>query len=336
MRAAYEGAGPPPRRGRQTVSVPASLPVAAGLLLGYAADSAFGDPARAHPVALYGNAADALQRQLWRDDRAAGVRYVALAVGAPTLLTLVLDARLRRRLGPPGRLLLVAGTTWASLGGRSLAAEGEAMRELLAADDLDGARNRLSHLCSRDATELSIDEIARAAVESIAENTSDAVTGPLLWGALAGPAGIVAYRCANTLDAMVGHRTPRYERFGWAAAKLDDMLNMAPARLTGALTVAVAPLVGGHPHDAWRAWWRDAAKHPSPNAGVVEATAAGALGIRLGGTNRYAGRLQERGELGTGRRAIVEDLPRAGRLARSVANAALVACVAAALGGRRG
>lgn len=315
--------------------MPASPSLALGLLLGYAADAFVPDPRRGHPVAVFGAGAHALEHRMWRDDRRTGARYAALAVGAPALAAALCDALTRRHYGPLARVALTAAATWAALGGRSLAQEADEIHRLLAADDLPAARARLSHLCSRDATDLSADEIARAAAESVAENTSDAVTGPLLWGAFAGPAGIVAYRCANTLDAMVGYRNERYANFGWAAARLDDALNVPPARLTGLLTVALAPAVGGHPHDAWRAWWRDAAKHPSPNAGVVEATAAGALGVRLGGANRYDGRVQDRGELGDGRPVTVTDLPRMKRLSRIVGAGACAVSVALALGGGR-
>lgn len=289
-------------------------------------------------MALYGRAADALAQRMWQDEKAAGARFVAVAVGGPTLATLVLERRARGSFGPLGRVAVTAAATWVALGGRSLANEAQVMHDLLDADtdDLSAARVRLGHLCSRDASDLDRDDLARAAVESVAENTSDAVTGPLLWGAVAGPAGIVAYRCANTLDAMVGYRTGRYAQFGWAAARLDDLLNVPPARLTAALTVVAAPLVGGHPHAAWRAWWRDAPGHPSPNAGPVEASAAGALGIRLGGVNRYEGHVEDRGELGDGRPATVSDLPRVARLSRIVGAAALAASVVVALGGRRG
>ena len=123
---------------------------------------------------------------------------------------------------------------------------------------------------------------------------------PLLWAALAGTPGVLLYRGANTLDAMIGHRSPRYAQFGWAAARLDDVLNYAGARLAGVLVVACAPLVGGSAAGAWRAWQRDAAAHPSPNAGVVEAAFAGALGLRLGGPTQYRYELQIRPTLGDG------------------------------------
>ena len=143
--------------------------------------------------------------------------------------------------------------------------------------------------------------MARAGVESLAENTSDAVVAPLFWGAVAGLPGLLGYRAVNTLDAMVGYRSARYARFGRVAARVDDVANLVPARLTAALTVLLAPLVGGRPADALRAWRRDASGHPSPNAGPVEATAAGALGLRLGGRTEYAYGVEDRPSLGDGR-----------------------------------
>jgi adenosylcobinamide-phosphate synthase len=169
----------------------------------------------------------------------------------------------------------------------------------------------------------------------MAENTSDAVVAPLVWAAAAGSPGVLAYRAVNTLDAMVGYRSPRYREFGWAAARLDDAVNLAPARLTGALTVAVAPLVGGSPGAAWRVLRRDHGRHPSPNAGHCEAAAAGALGIRLGGVNRYTGRVEGRPVMGAeGRAPEVADVRRAARLGRLVGLAGAAVCVlgAAALG----
>ncbi len=299
-----------------------------GLAIGYAADLVFADPRRFHPVAGFGSAALRLERSLYADDVRAGARYVTVAVGAPTLLAAGADALVRRR--PAARAVLVAACTWAALGGRSLYREGVVMAALLATGDVAAARRRLSHLCARDPEGLDVDELARATVESLAENTSDAVVAPLFWGAVAGPAGIVAYRCANTLDAMVGYRSPRYARFGSAAARLDDALNVVPARLTAALTVALAPLVGGAPAQAWRAWRDDAPAHPSPNAGPVEASAAGALGVRLGGSNAYGNVVEHRGTLGRGRPVGVGDVPRVLRLSGAVGAAALGCCVALA------
>lgn len=175
------------------------------------------------------------------------------------------------------------------------------MHDLLADDDLPGARQRLTHLVGRDTSVLDEAEVSRAVVESVAENTSDAVVAPLVWGALLGVPGLVGYRAANTLDAMVGHRGERYGRFGWASARFDDLLNLPGARLSGVLAAALAPTVGGRPSAALHAWRRDARRHPSPNAGVVEAAFAGALGVRLGGRNHYAHGTEDRMVLGDGR-----------------------------------
>ncbi|WP_313022691.1 cobalamin biosynthesis protein [Mobilicoccus sp.] len=315
-------------------------PRALGLALGHAADLAWGDPRRGHPVALFGRVAQSA-RDHWqpapssRWARPVGAVYAGTLVGGCVGLGVLTDRFARRRA--LAETAAVALATWAVLGGTSLAAEGDTMGRLLteaeAGDgggDLTAARARLSHLCSRDATDLTAPELARAAVESLAENTSDAVTAPLFWGALAGVPGLLGYRAANTLDAMVGYRTPELREFGWAAARLDDLLNLAPARLAAVLTCLLAPAVGGTPAQAVRAWRRDAAAHPSPNAGPVEATAAGALGVRLGGANTYAGESENRGTLGDGPPPGVADLPRAVRLSRVVSAGSLVASVALA------
>ena len=193
-----------------------------------------------------------------------------------------------------GAVLLTAAATWTALGGTSLARTGALMADLLEAGEVDAARALLPSLCGRDPASLDVDGLARAACESVAENTPDAQVAPLWWAAVAGVPGVVAYRGINTLDAMIGHRSPRYAEFGWAAARLDDLVNLIPARLSAALTVLCAPLVGGSPGGALRAWRRDAARHPSPNAGVVEATFAGALGVRLGGPTQYRHELEIR------------------------------------------
>jgi adenosylcobinamide-phosphate synthase len=164
-------------------------------------------------------------------------------------------------------------------------------------------------------------------VESLAENASDAVVAPLLWGALAGLPGLLGYRAVNTLDAMIGHRTARYRRFGWSAARLDDLLNWAPARLTALAAAAWAPLVGGTAGGAIRVVRRDAGQHPSPNAGVAEAAFAGALGVRLGGCNSYHGTVEDRGMLGDGRPVHVADIAPASRLANAVSMSVLIMAV---------
>ncbi|WP_425310479.1 cobalamin biosynthesis protein [Ammonicoccus fulvus] len=307
---------------------------ATGLLVGWLADEGLGDPSRYHPVAGFGHVASALEQKTWRDQRAAGAAHVALLVGTTLLggvalerLTLVNrpDARRPDPRGPGVlHLALTAAACWAVLGGRSLRREAAAVGTLLAADDLNGARDRIRSLVGRDPTHLSADELARAVIESVAENSSDAVVAPLFWGAVAGIPGLLGYRAINTLDAMIGHRSPRYHRFGWAAARLDDLVNWIPARLAAGLAAAAAPLVGGSPAAAFDTVRADAHKHPSPNAGPVEAAFAGALGVRLGGTNRYGDRVEDRGTLGAGRPVTAADIAGANRLAAAVGVGAAV------------
>jgi adenosylcobinamide-phosphate synthase len=183
-------------------------------------------------------------------------------------------------------------------------------------------------VCGRDPRHLDEQQLARAVVESVAENTADAVVNALAWGALAGAPGLLAFRAANTLDAMVGHRSPRLIRFGWASARLDDVAGWPGARLSALLTVAASDDRGR----AWRVWRRDAASHPSPNAGHAEAAFAGALGVRLGGTLQYGDRTEHRPVLGAELRPVaVADVERACRLSRRVGALALAATVAVAL-----
>jgi len=267
--------------------------------------------ALADRLAGLGRLAGSIERALWQPRRSTGALYTAGVVGGCVLAVRSLE---RRAAGEPGRVALAALTTWVALGGRSLEREASAVAALVAAGDLDGARRRLPALVGRDPTGLGAGELCRAAIESVAENTADAVVGPLLWGALAGSAGTAAYRAANTLDAMVGHRTARHERFGWAAARLDDLLTWPAARLGALLTVALAD----ERLTAWRILRRDGAAHPSPNAGRMEAAFAGALGVRLGGVNRYHGRVEHRAVLGEGRPPTPADITRAVRLSRHV------------------
>ena len=208
---------------------------------------------------------------------------------------------------------------------------------LLTAGDVDGARALLPSLCGRDPAVLDAAGLTRAALESIAENTSDAQVGPLVWATLGGAPAVLMYRAVNTLDAMIGNRSPRYARFGWAAARADDLANLLAARFTGLCVVACAPVVGGSPAEALRAWRRDARRHPSPNAGVAEASFAGALGVRLGGPTQYAHELEIRPTLGDGRVPEVADLARAVRLSRAVQLlAAAVAILSVSVAGRSG
>lgn len=304
-----------------------SDPVAIGLLLGWAADRALGDPRRGHPVALFGTWAGWVETRTHRHSRAAGVLTEALVLAPPLALGVAAT-----RLPGPARALATAALTWAALGGTSLGREGLAVHELLASDDLPGARTRVRNLVGRVTDDLTADEVARAAVESVAENTSDAVVGTLVWGAALGPLGVVLHRTANTLDAMHGHRTARYARFGWAAARLDDLLGWVPARATVLATAAASPLRAG---EVVRTAVQDGRDHPSPNAGPVEAGFAAALGLRLGGRTVYASGAEDRVVMGSGPAPTVADLPRAVLLARRVGVVTLVAVVGARLLARR-
>jgi adenosylcobinamide-phosphate synthase len=311
-----------------------SVARAVGLLLGVAADGVFGDPRRRHPVAGFGQVAKRVEQTLYRDDKAAGVVHVAVLGGGVVALGVVAE-RLSRR-NPVLQALTTAAATWVVLGGRSLAVEGAAIGRELDAGELPAARERLPHLCGRDPSTLDADGLARAVVESVAENTSDAVVAPLLWGAVAGVPGMLGYRAVNTLDAMVGYRSPRYRKFGWVSARLDDVLNLIPARVAAALTVVGAPVVGGSWRGAWQSWHRDAAAHPSPNAGRIEAAFAGALEVRLGGRTVYAHGVEERPILGEGRTPDAGHVTRAVELSRVVGSltAALAALVALLRRGR--
>ncbi|MFL1428674.1 MULTISPECIES: cobalamin biosynthesis protein [unclassified Nocardiopsis] len=286
-----------------------------GMVAGYLLDMAVRDPRRGHPVAVFGRAAGWWERRVYRDSAVAGAVFAAGAV-----LPVVGLGRLAERGGEAA----AAAVTWAVLGGSMLCREAEGIARALEDGDLERARELLPRLCGRDPRGLGEREIARAVVESVAENTSDAVVGPLVWGALGGVAGLAGFRAVNTLDAMVGHRSERYRRFGTPAARLDDVAGWAPARLTALLAVAAAPLVGGDAGRAWRVWRRHGDRHPSPNAGQCEAAFAGALGVSLGGTNVYGDREEQRPLMGEGPPPGVADIRRAVRLSRAVGAGALV------------
>jgi adenosylcobinamide-phosphate synthase len=294
------------------------------LIGGYATDLVLGDPAHWHPVSGFGRVAVALEQSMYAPTRRRGIAFAVALVVVPTVTAEAL-ARAAGR-GHRGREVVLAVLTWVALGGRSLRRESARVIACVERGELDAARRALRALCGRDAAGLDAAGLSRATVESLAENTSDAVVGALLWAALAGPAGVVAYRAVNTLDAMVGHPSERYQAFGWASAKLDDAMNWPAARVAAALACLAAPLVGGSPRSAWATVRRDGGSHPSPNAGLMEAAFAGALGVRLGGALAYGGRVQQRPPLGHGRPACPADVPRARRLSAAVGIAAAIAC----------
>ncbi|MET9800051.1 cobalamin biosynthesis protein [Streptomyces sp. NPDC006368] len=295
---------------------------ACGAAAGLAADLLLADPRRGHPVAAFGRAAGCVEGVLWRDHRAWGALHALVCAGGAAGAAALAARAVRGRRA--ASVALTAASVWAVVGGTTLGREARAIGGALAAGDLEVARERLPHLCGRDPQSLDGPGIARAVVESVAENTSDAVVGALVWGAIGGVPGLVAFRAVNTLDAMVGHKSPRHRRFGWASARLDDLAGWPGARLTAAL----AAVAGEDTRGAVRAWRADAAKHPSPNAGPVEASFAGALGVRLGGTLSYGGRVEHRPVLNAGGRAVeVADIERAARLSRRVTALTLAVCV---------
>ena len=313
---------------------------APGLLLGYAADLVVADPLRAHPVAGFGQAAARLEGALYADSRRRGAFFVAVCVGVVSgsswLLVRTVNTGGPGAIGRPasgranarGLAALTAVATWSVVGGESLARVATRLRHRLADGDIEGARALLPSLCGRDPNALDAAGLARAAVESVAENTCDAVVGAAVWGGLAGVPGLLGYRAVNTLDAMVGHRSPRYERFGWAAARLDDLANYVPARLT-ALLAALPRRRRRPPRGGAAGVRRDGPRHPSPNAGRCEAAFAGALGVRLGGRNVYGGRAEDRPVLGDGPRPSAADIAaRRAAVRRAVGPSALVVVVA--------
>jgi adenosylcobinamide-phosphate synthase len=319
------------------VFAPAGCGRVAGIVAGWFCDLLFGDPQRGHPVALFGRGAAALERLSYADTRRAGALHTGALLGTLGAMGVAVE-RAARRGAPVSTAAVTAAAMFAALGGTSLARTGDRMAVLLRAGDVEGARRLLPSLCGRDPAVLDAAGLTRAALESVAENTSDAHVSPLLWAAVGGIPGVLVYRGANTLDAMIGNRSPRYARFGWAAARFDDAANFLAARVTALLVAVCTPLVGGSPAGALRAWRRDATRHPSPNAGVVEAAFAGALGVRLGGPTQYAHQLEIRPTLGDGPAPQISELGRAVRLSRAVQAVSAVLAVfvsAACRSGRR-
>lgn len=309
-------------------------PTAAGVAVGLVADTLLGDPARHHPVAGFGAMAGALERRCYADSRQRGTLFAGVAVGSVVGAGLAVDRWSRSGSGRACGSAALA--TWLVVGQRSLTRAAERVYRALAAGDLEAAREQVPALCGRDAGALDVAGVSRAAVESLAENSCDATVAPVVFalaGALAGcpVAAMLGYRAVNTLDAMVGHRSPRYARFGTAAARADDVANWVPARLTALLAAACAPLVSGSAVAAVTAVRQGARAHPSPNAGWPEAAFAGALAVRLGGALSYAGRVQERPVFAPGAPpAGVGDIPRAMRLSRAVAQAQALGVLAVA------
>lgn len=302
------------------------------IALGYALDRLLRDPGRLHPVAGFGRVALSLEHLLLdrcrtpARQRAAGLLFAGALVGGTATATAVVGRCAAR--SAVGSAAWGSVVVWSCLGGSSLLSVGQRQGELLERDDIAGSRALLPWLCGRDPQSLGPATLARAVIESIAENTTDAAVSTLFWTVVGGAPGAAAHRAANTLDAMVGHRSDEHLHFGAPAARLDDVMGLIPARIAGALAVAWARGVDGSPAEALRVWRRDARAHPSPNGGVVEAVCAGALGIRLGGRTPYPYGVQHRAELGDGREVRAGDIVRAVRLHSRVQLTAAVLAVA--------
>lgn len=284
--------------------VPRPLGAATGVVL----DRLFGEPATTvHPVVHFGRFMKDFERDNYRDARTTGVKHA------------MVGAALGFGVGIFVRSTAVA--TGVAVGGRALHEAAGAVSNALLTGDLERARELLPTLVGRNSSDLDEAEIARATVESVAENTVDAIVAPALWATIAGSSGAFGYRALNTMDAMVGHRSDRYSNYGWASARLDDVANWVPARCTAALVALVRPTSA---KDVHRAVMTQAPAHPSPNSGVAEAAFAAALGLRLGGRNHYEERVEVRPTLGYGRCAEPTDIAEAVRLSRDVSTALVV------------
>ena len=268
---------------------------AATMALALVLDAAVGWPDRAyrrigHPVTWIGALIARLEAR-WNRGEAGQRRVMGLACLAVVLAAAVMPAIALQRALPSGMLGLAIGAilAWPLVAVRSLYDHVAAVAAPLAAGDLPSARAAVAMIVGRDPSSLDEAGVGRAAIESLAENASDGVVAPLFWGVIGGLPGLVAYKAVNTLDSMIGHRSERYEDFGKAAARLDDLLNLIPARLTG----LVFALVSGRMATALGVMMRDARHHRSPNAGWPEAAMAGALGIRLSGPRVYGDRMAD-------------------------------------------
>ena len=286
------------------------------LLAALLIDAAFGDPATLyriipHPVAALGSLIAAIERKSNRETAADAVRRragmaVAVAVIALAAVLGWGTAWLFRLV--PGGWLLEALCASGLIAFRGLYDHARAVATALDRDT-EAGRREVAHMVGRDPATLDRAGVARAAIESVAENFCDGVVAPVFWFALFGLPGLAAYKAVNTLDSMIGHRTPRHIQFGRAAARIDDAANWLPARIAGALIACAAGL---RLLPAWRAMLRDAPHHRSPNAGWQEAAMAGGLGLALAGPRRYGGQLVDDAWMGDGRRdATADDIRRA-------------------------
>lgn len=287
------------------------MSTALAMLAGLALDAALGEPRRAHPLVAFGRLAQAIESRLHRHRRSAGVLAWCVAVLPPVALV-ALASHALATTSVWGATAFSAVVLYLAVGHRSLGEHARAVESALRDGVLDAARHAVGRMVSRDTGALDASQVAAAATESVLENGSDAVFGALFWFVILGAPGAVLYRLSNTLDAMWGYRTPRHERFGWAAARIDDVLNYIPARLT-AITYALL----GDTARALRCWRIQAPHWDSPNAGPVMAAGAGALRVRLGGPAPYHGTWEPRPALGEGDDASAASIASALRLVRN-------------------
>ncbi len=274
------------------------MPLAYSFLLGYLLDLCLGDPPHwPHPVRLIGRVCRFWEEFFYRPNIWAGVWFWLAVMG--TVGALIWGGAWMLAWLPP---LIAAGVAtyfiYATLATRALHLESRRVEEALAAGDLAGARQYLSLIVGRQTAHLSVEEVRRAVLETIAENLSDGVVAPIFYGLLLGVPGMLLYKAVNTMDSMVGYKNYRYRAFGRLPARLDDLLGYLPARLSALLITGVAPWVGLDGAGAWRTMWRDGKKSSSPNAGWPEAALAGALGVRLGGPSLYFGQTVEKPFIG--------------------------------------
>jgi len=270
-------------------------------------------PNRFHPVAWFGSLMGRFESRLWADCRRSGMVYTM--VGLLPAWVIAMGRAKKPKQQTPRLLALDTMVVASTLGGRQLVKVAEQIADCLDQDDLDGARAWMPWLVGRDPCVLDESGVAAATIESLAENSVDAVVAPLFWTLAAGTPGSVAYRSINTMDAMVGHHSNRYENFGWASARLDDLANYLPARIW----VLLVGLVGSTPlAEVVDGVKRDAPKHPSPNAGPAETAVAYSLGLCLGGPLKYPYRSENRPYLGDGRAPDSDDIRRTIKLVKRV------------------
>ena len=273
-----------------------------------------------HPVSWIGRLISCLDRTLNRATdsdrrrRLCGVAALCLIVGIPAGIAFGVESLLLRHIAGLAVVVLLASTLLAQ---KSLANHVKAVADALDSGGIAEGRKAVSMIVGRDPEQLDEAAVCRAAIESLAENFSDGIVAPVFWLGVGGLAGGVGYKAANTADSMIGHRTPKHQAFGWAAARFDDLINLPASRLTALLVVCAAVLMpGADARSAWRAVWRDAKKHRSPNAGWPEAAMAGALGLALAGPRSYGGVMGDYAFMGDGGRRDVTsaDIRRALRL----------------------